>query len=246
MFFGTFKTFVELTRFPPTLLPEQWVLDNYRTILLRAKFPVAFLNSTVIAVSQTLVTVLTSALGGFVFAKYTFKGKEYLFTLLLATMMVPGAVTLIPLYILIVRLQLNNTLWAILLPGMLSTFGIFLLRQSIEGIPDALIDAARIDGASEWWIFSRVILPLSGAPLGALAVTTFLGSWDSFLWPMVVLIDPDKRTLPLVLAGLRDLYWTRYELWVTGSMLTVAPVMLLYTFARKYFVRGISLSGMKG
>ena len=117
--------------------------------------------------------------------------------------------------------------------------------QFLEGIPSDLIDAGRIDGASEWWIFSRIIIPLSTAPLAALAVFTFLFNWDNFLWPLVVLTSPRSQTLPLVLAGLRSLYWERYDMWAAGSMLTVAPVMLLYAVAQKQFIRGVTMTGLK-
>jgi multiple sugar transport system permease protein len=129
--------------------------------------------------------------------------------------------------------------------GFFSTFGIFMMRQFMESIPFELIDAARIDGASEWRIFFRLVLPMSTAPMAALAVFIFLGNWDGYLWPLVVLNSPDKQTLPLVLAGLRSLYWTRYEMWATGSMLTVTPVMIIYAFASRYFIQGIAMTGLK-
>jgi multiple sugar transport system permease protein len=140
---------------------------------------------------------------------------------------------------------LANSLGGIIITGLLSTFGIFMMRQFMESIPYELLDASRIDGASEWRIFAQIILPLSGAPLAALAVFTFLGNWDSYLWPLVVLSSPEKQTLPLVLAGLRNLWWTRYEMWSAGSMLTVIPVMVLYSFASKYFIQGIAMTGLK-
>jgi multiple sugar transport system permease protein len=127
-----------------------------------------------------------------------------------------------------------------------STFGIFMMRQFMEGIPSELIDASRIDGASEWRIFLQIAIPLSKAPLGALAVFTVLWNWDNYLWPLVVLSSPNKQTLTLVLAGLRNLYWSRYDLWSAGSMLTIIPVMLVYIFASRYFIQGIALSGLKG
>jgi multiple sugar transport system permease protein len=120
-----------------------------------------------------------------------------------------------------------------------------MLRQFMESLPGELIDAARIDGASEWRIFFTIVMPMSGAPMGALAVFVFLGNWDSLLWPLIVLNSPEKQTLPLVLAGLRNLWWNRYDMWAAGSMLTVIPVMILYSFASKYFIRGIAMTGLK-
>jgi multiple sugar transport system permease protein len=160
-------------------------------------------------------------------------------------MMVPFAVVIVPLYLTITGFGLANSLGGIIVTGLWSSFGMFMLRQFMESIPFELIDAARIDGASEWRIFAQLILPLSGAPLAALAVFAFLGNWDSYLWPLVVLSSPEKQTLPLVLAGLRNLWWTRYEMWSAGSMLTVVPVMLLYSLASKYFIRGIAMTGLK-
>jgi len=245
MFLGSFKTYIEITS-SRALLPVSWTLDNYIQITQRIGFARAFLNTTMVAVSITFATLLTSSLAGYVFAKYRFWGRERLFTVLLSTMMVPFAVVLVPLYVTVANLGLADKLIGIVITSLCSTFGIFLMRQFMETIPNDLIDAGRIDGAGEWWIFSRVVLPLAKAPLSALAVFTFLGTWDSFLWPLVVLTSPENQTLPLVLAGLRNLYWSRYELYAAGSMLTVLPVMILYAIASKQFVRGIAMTGIKG
>lgn len=244
MIFASFKNFKELVS-SRALLPEVWTLANYQDILTRVNFIAAFQNSVIAATAVTVATLFTSASLGYIFAKYQFWGKERLFMLLLATMMVPFAVVLVPLYIIIGDLGLINQLGGIIITGLWSTFGIFFMRQFMESIPFELIDAARIDGASEWRIFFSIIVPMSTAPLAALAVFVFLGNWDSFLWPLVVLNSPEKQTLPLVLAGLRNLFWTRYEIWAAGSILTVVPVMLIYTFASKYFIRGIAMTGLK-
>ena len=244
MFFGSFKSYVELTS-GESLVPLAWTVDNYRAIIFRANFPQAFWNSTLVSLVVTGCVVLTSAAAAYVFAKYRFWGKEQLFIVILSTMMVPFAVVLVPLYVTIADIGLSNKLGGVIVPVLFSTFGIFLMRQFLEGIPSDLIDAGRIDGASEWWIFSRIIIPLSTAPMAALAVFTFLFNWDNFLWPLVVLTSPKSQTLPLVLAGLRSLYWERYDMWAAGSMLTVAPVMLLYAVAQKQFIRGITMTGLK-
>ncbi|HEV8638304.1 MAG TPA: carbohydrate ABC transporter permease [Chloroflexota bacterium] len=245
MIFGSLKTYRELVS-SPYVLPEVWTLDNYSEIINRVYFLTALRNSFVVAAVQTLVVLTTSALCGFVFAKYRFSGKEVLFAVLLSTMMVPFAVVLVPLYIFISDIGINDSLLAIIVPGLWSTFGIFLMRQFMETIPSELLDAARIDGSSEWRIIGQIVLPLAGAPLGALAVLVFLGSWDNFLWPSIVLNSPDQQTVPVVLAGLRSLYWTRWELWMAGSMLTVVPVMAVYLVASKQFIRGIAMTGIKG
>ena len=227
------------------MLPSVWTVKNYVEIASRVNFPFAFLNSTISATVVTSATLLTSAALGYVFAKYRFWGKDALFFILLATMMVPFAVVIVPLYLTITSFGLSNQLGGIIITGLWSSFGMFMMRQFMESIPSELIDAARIDGASEWRIFFQIILPLSGAPLAALGIFAFLGNWDSYLWPLVVLNSPDRQTLPLVLAGLRNLWWTRYEMWSAGSMLTVIPVMIIYAIASRYFIRGIAMTGMK-
>jgi len=245
MLFGSFKNFRELVS-STDLLPHVWTLANYAEIINRVNFLSAMRNSGVVGVSQTLAVLLTSFLCGYVFAKYRFWGKNFLFALLLATMMVPFAVVLIPLYIFVSDIGIADNLLGIILPGLWSAFGIFLMRQFMETIPRELLDAARIDGASEWRIMAQVVLPLSAAPLAALAIITFLTSWDAFLWPSIVLTSEDRQTIPLVLAGLKNLYWTRYDMWMAGAMLTVMPVMALYLVASKHFIRGIAMTGIKG
>jgi multiple sugar transport system permease protein len=245
MVLGSFKEYKELTS-SMTFLPQTWTLDNYDQIIGRVNFLNAFRNSVIVAVVTTGCVVLSSSATGFVFAKYRFYGKEALFTMILATMMIPFAVVLIPLYIFISDIGAMDQLTGVILPGMWSAFGIFLMRQFMEGVPSELLDAARIDGSSEWRIFSQIMMPLSGAPMAALAILTFLGSWDNLLWPSLVLNSPEKQTIPLVLAGLRSLYWSRYDLYMAGSMLTIVPVMLIYLFASKHFIRGIAMTGLKG
>ena len=245
MIFASLKPFKELVE-SRALLPQTWTLRNYEEILDRVNFVAAFRNSLVSAISVTVVSVFTSAVMGFIFSKYRFVGKELLFTIILSTMMVPFAVVMVPLYITIARsFGLADHLGGITVTGFYTAFGIFLMRQFMESIPFELIDAARIDGASEWRIFFTLVLPMSMSPMSALAVFVFLANWDSFLWPLIVLNSQDKQTLPLVLAGLRNLWWTRYEMWAAGSMLTVIPVMLIYSFASRYFIRGIAMTGIK-
>jgi multiple sugar transport system permease protein len=228
------------------LLPHDWTLENYARILGRVGFFRAFANNVLVAVPVTVVSVLTSTLLGYVFAKYQFWNKEALFTALLATMMVPFTVVIIPLFITIHSIGLDNRLNGVIVTGLWSTFGTFMMRQAIETIPNDYIDAARVDGASEFWIVRQVIAPASGAAISALTVFVLLASWDNYLWPSIVLKSPDTMTLPLLLAGLRGMYTERYNLWAAGSMLTVVPVMLIYAVAQRHFIRGISMSGLKG
>ncbi len=245
MTFASFKPFKELVE-SKDLLPHTWTLQNFEEILNRVNFVAAFRNSLVAAISVTVVSVFTSAVMGYIFSKYRFPGKELLFTIILSTMMVPFAVVMVPLYVTIARdFKLADELGGIIVTGFFTAFGIFLMRQFMESIPFELIDAARIDGASEWRIFFMLVLPMSLSPMSALAVFVFLSNWDSYLWPLIVLNSLDKQTLPLVLAGLRNLWWTRYEMWAAGSILTVVPIMIIYSFASRYFIRGIAMTGLK-
>jgi len=238
----TFKEVVSSQR----LLPAVWTLANYRDILERVGFLQAFFNSALIAVPATIAVVLGSAAVGYVFAKYHFWGKEVLFRLLLSTLMVPFTVVVIPLFLTIRDLGLINKLGGVLVTSLCSTFGIFLMRQSIETVPNDYLDAARVDGASEGWIFRQVILPLARSSASALAVFTFLGNWDNYMWPSILLKSQGQQTLPVVIAGMQSLFVERYHLWAAGSMLTVIPVMLLFTLAQKQFISGLSMSGLKG
>ncbi len=242
--FASFKAFKELTS-STDLLPHVWTLNSYIQVTTTSSFPTAYLNSAIVTITVTVMTLISSSAAGYVFAKYRFWGKELLFLLLLATLMVPFAVVLVPLYVTISHMGLDNHLSGLIVTGLCSTFGIFMMRQFMETIPAELLEAGRIDGASEWRTFGQVVLPLSTAPLAALGVFTFLGNWDNYLWPLVVLTSPNEQTLPVVLAGLTNLYWTRYDLWSAGSMMTIVPVLVVYVCASKYFIQGIAMTGLK-
>jgi len=245
MFCASFKTYVEVIN-SRALLPEMWSLDNYVEITGRIGFVRAFQNSGSIAIPATIAIIVTSTAAGYVFAKYQFPGKELIFRLILSTMMVPFTVAIIPLFIAMSDIGLVNTLRGIILTSLCSTFGIFLMRQAIETIPNDYIDAARIDGAGEAWILRQVIVPLAGSAIATLAVFTFLGQWDSYLWPSIMLKSSKNHTIPIVLAGMRSLYSARYNVWAAGSMLTVIPVMLMFSVAQKQFIGGLSMAGLKG
>ncbi len=244
MVLGSFKTYPDLIN-RPSHLPSPATLANYKEIFGIGNFGGAFVNSFVVAGARTLLACATSVMLGYIFAKYQFWGKSVVFAILLSTMLIPFPAIMVALYLKLASLELLNSLVGLIAVAVFSTFGTFLLRQWISGIPDAFIEAARIDGAGELWIIVRIILPLSAAPLGALAIFTFLGSWDDFLFPGVVLTDPNVRTLPLALSGLKSLFWERYEIFCAGAMVTVIPVMILYGFMQKHFVRGLTMGGAK-
>ena len=243
--FASFKYYKEVTS-SIDLLPHTWTLANYREVLATPNIWSGFGNTIVVTCSVTAVTVLTSTMAGYVFAKYNFWGKEKLFLLLLATMMVPGAVTLVPVYIIVAKqMHLGDQLGGIIITGLFSTFGIFMMRQFMFNLPSELLDAARIDGASEWRIFFLMVIPLSASPMAALGIFVFLGTWNDFLWPFVVLTSPDRQTLPLVLNGLQGYYWSRFDLLITAGVLTLIPLMVAYMFGSKYMIRGIAMTGLK-
>jgi multiple sugar transport system permease protein len=246
MLLGSFKPEAELQRVPPTWWPEAPGLQNFRELFDRLNFPQFFANSVVVAVSVTLGNLVFCSMLGYALAKLEFAGKRVLFGLVLGMLMVPGVVTFVPLFVLVSNLGLVNTFPGLILPFLAAPLGVFLMRQFISGLPDELLEAARIDGAGEWQIFSRVIMPLCGPPLATLGILTFLGSWNNFLWPLVVAQTEDKYTLPVALA----LYSvgqnaTRYGLLLAGSVVVIAPVILLFILLQRFFVQGIATTGIK-
>lgn len=246
-FVTSFKSREEILVFPPTWWPEQptlqhWFLPNMRI----GSFPEFYRNSLFITISITGLTLLTSALAGYIFAKHQFKGRNLMFLGVLSMMMIPFNISIIPLYALIVDLKWNNTYWALIIPSAFSPFGIFLMRQFMHTIPNELIDAARIDGASEFGIFFKIILPLSTAPLAALGIFTFVFQWDDFLWPLVVIDEPALYTIPLGLSQFRGRTGTNVGELAAASMLAVLPVLIVYFIAQRRFIEGISLTGLKG
>jgi multiple sugar transport system permease protein len=246
MIVTSFKTSGEALRVPPTLLPDNPTLDAYRTVLTQAPFGLWFRNSVIVAVSVTALILFTSSLAGYIFAKFRFPGRDLLFTLLLGTLMVPFPVVLIPIYLIVNNLHLLNTLFALIVPSTVSAFGIFLMRQFIAAIPDDLIDAARLDGASEFGIYWQLIRPQLGPAMGALGIFTFLASWNDYLWPLIAINDQDKMTLPLALAFFNSAHATRYDLVMAAAVLIVLPVIAAFLFFQRQFINALVLSGIKG
>jgi multiple sugar transport system permease protein len=243
----SFKSATEIVRLPPTLIPEKFTLNAYQTIFTDPRVPLArfYLNSIIVSFSIVAMVLFTSTLAGFVFAKYQFFGKNLWFTLILATMMIPFQVTMIPLYLLLVKLKITDNLLGLIVPGAASAFGIFLMRQFIEGIPSELIDAARIDGASEFGIYSRIILPQMGAALATLGIFQFMGTWNDYLWPLIVITTTEKRTLPIMLSWYNSQHGSRYDLTMATSVLVILPILVVYFLFQRWIVRGIALTGFK-
>jgi multiple sugar transport system permease protein len=245
MISSAFKPTAEILRVPPTLLPEAPTLDSFRTVLQQAPYGTWYRNSLVVAVAVTAMNLFTSSLGGYIFANFEFPLKRPLFILILITLMIPFPVLLIPNYIIANRLGVLNSLWALILPGMVSAFGIFLLRQFAAGIPRDLIEAARLDGASEWAIFARIILPLLRPALAALGVFTFLASWNDYLWPLVAINDLDRMTIPLALTFFNDSHSQRFDLVMAAATMAIVPVLVVFLIFQRHIVKALVLAGMR-
>jgi multiple sugar transport system permease protein len=246
MVLSSVKPEAEVRAIPPTWWPQTFTMDNYGQLFSRLDFPTYFLNSTIVAVVVTLGNVVFGSMLGYALAKLDFPGKRTVFSLVMLTLMVPGVVTFVPLFVLTTNIGLNNTLPGMFLPFVAGPFGVFLMRQFILGLPDELIAAARVDGAGELRIFFSVILPLCGPALATLAILTFLGSWNNFLWPLVVAQTEDKYTLPVALAlysvGQNS---TQYGLLLAGAVVVVVPVVAVFLILQRYFVQGIAMTGIK-
>jgi multiple sugar transport system permease protein len=232
-------------------IPVQWVPDparwqNYSEALSSAPFGRYFFNSIFIGTCTTLSVLFFASLAGFGFAKYTFIGRNVLFIAILSTLMVPFQVIMVPLYLLMRDFHWLNTYLALIVPGGMSAFGIFLMRQFILTLPDELFDAARIDGSGEFGTYLRLVLPLSKPPLAALAIFTFLDSWNSLLWPLIVVNDDNLRPLALGLSEFQSRYGTSYHYLLAASTVAVLPVILLFILLQKQFIQGIVLTGLKG
>jgi multiple sugar transport system permease protein len=247
MVFGSVKSPDELLRTPPTWWPKAPTLDNYRRLFDELNFPRYFLNSTIIAGVTTLCNVLFCSMVGYALAKLRFVGRDKLFAVILGTMMVPGGVTLIPLFVLLSKLNLVNTLAGVILPGVVTAFGVFLMRQFMLGIPDELLDAARVDGAGEFRIFWQVVLPLATPALATLGILTFLGSWNNFLLPLIVLTDDAKFNLPVALATFAiGQHSSDNGMLMAGSLVIILPVLVVFIALQRYFTQGIAMTGLKG
>lgn len=231
---------------PPVWLPAEAQFNNYAE--LPEKIPIARLYFNSLFTSGLIVTgvLLSSSLAGFAFAKYRFPGRELLFYLILATMMIPFFVTLIPVFFIVRQLGWIDSYQGLVVPGLTSAYGIFLMRQFMVTVPDELIDAARIDGASEPRIWWRIVVPLVKPALATLGTFTFIGAWNSFLWPLLVINSRDLMTLPLGINSMKSLYADNTNLLMAGTAVAVLPMLLVFIVLQRYFIQGIALTGLKG
>jgi multiple sugar transport system permease protein len=232
--------------YPPQWIPDPVVWQNYVETVTIMPFGRFYLNSLIQAASVTILQLLTASLAAFAFARLRFRGRDVLFLLYLGTMMIPFQVTMIPNFILIRSLHWIDTYQALILPQAFSAFSTFLLRQYFLTIPLELDDAARVDGASSFRIWWQIALPLSRPVLATLAIFTFLGQWNSFLWPLIITNSEDMGTLPVGLAAFQGQYSVQWNLLMAGSVIAIVPVLVIYLVGQKWFVRGITLTGMGG
>jgi multiple sugar transport system permease protein len=240
------KTPPETFTYPPIWIPKTIAWDNYTKTIAAMPFGRFYLNSLIVTASVTVLQILTASLAAFAFARLRFRGRDLLFLLYLATLMIPFQVTMIPNFIVVRLLGWYDTYQALILPPAFSAFSTFLLRQYFKGIPFDLDEAARIDGASSFKIWWSVILPLSGPVLAALAIFVSLNTWNDFLWPLIVTNSPQMRTLPVGLSSFQGQYKVEWNLLMAGSMIAMLPVLAIYIVSQRWFIRGITLSGMGG
>lgn len=236
--------------YPPELLPREFNFDNYRMLFTLVPFGRYFVNTLFVTAFTVIGQIFITSLAAYGFARLNFMGRDLLFIICLATMMVPYQVTLIPLFLLVFGLGWVNTYQGLIIPGVSSVFAIFLLRQAFLGVPKDYQEAARIDGASEFRIYWRIFMPLNGPALATLAVFAFMGTWTDLLWPLLIARTPEMRTLELGLAYFNSstsaFRQTNWPLMMAASVVVMLPVLIVYIFAQRYFIRGISLSGVKG
>ena len=231
---------------PPPLWPSAATLDNYRVLFQRHDAARYLFNSALIATGVTLISVVFNTMAGYAFAKLRFRGRDRLLQVLLGALVIPAQVAMIPLFALVKQMGLVNSYAGIAVPGLATIFGIFLVRQYALSIPDELLEAARIDGASEARIFTSIVAPLLRPVLVTLAILTFLASWNDFMWPLIVISDQDLQTLPVALAGLTREYVQDNELMMAGSVVTVVPVLVLFLVLQRHYIQGILAGSVKG
>lgn len=232
------------------VLPIQWIpekisFEGFEKIFRLFPFDQAIFNSTLVTVGTTVITLTSSLMAAYVFAKIPFKGREVLFALFLATMMIPSQVTTIPMFLILKELSLLNSFTGLLLPSIFNPFAVFMLRQHIMTIHNDFLDAANIDGASQLRVFRHIIVPLSMPIVVTLAVLTIMGTWGDYFWPLIVLSDKEKMTLPIALSQLNGQYGSDYNMLMAGSLISIVPIIILYMFAQPFFKSGLQLGGVK-
>ena len=245
MLSASFMTTGEASSFPPAVIPHRPTLVHYRDLFGRLALGRYALNSALIAVVTTISSLAINSAAGYAFAKLRFKGRDRTFRAMAAGLAIPVQVAMLPLFLLVKALGLVNNYGGVIIPGLASIFGIFLVRQYALAIPDDLLDAARMDGAGELRVFRSIVLPTIQPVLATLALWTFLATWNDFMWPLIILSDDRKYTLPVALAGLVGEHAQDVELMMAGAVITVLPVLVLFLFLQRYFVEGVTEGSVK-
>ena len=236
----------ELFTVPPQLIPDPVDASGYRRVVSEFSLGRWMVNSVVVAVSVTTLQVMTSAMAAYAFTRFSFRGRDVLFAVYIATLMVPFQVLMVPLFIEMRYLGLLDSYAALILPEMAMPFGVFLLRQAFLSLPRELEEAAFVDGAGHLRVFARIVLPTAKPALATVAVFAFMGTWNNFLWPLVAISSPEKMTLPLGLATLSGRFVTEWNLLLSGATLSVLPIVAVFLFAQRYVINGVAMSGLKG
>jgi len=236
----------EATTFPPHLLPHAPTFAQYRSLFLRLNIGRAFLSSAIVASLVTISSVLFGSMAGYAFAKLRFGGRERMFGFLLTAIIVPPQVGMLPLFLLMKNLHLVNTYWGVIIPSMVTVFGIFLIRQFMLAVPQELLEAARIDGAGEFRIYWSVVMPLARPILATLATFMFMSTWNDFMWPLIILSNQSHHTLPVALANLLGEHVLDVELMMAGAVITVLPVLLVFLILQRYYIAGLMMGSVKG
>jgi multiple sugar transport system permease protein len=244
MILSSFKSNLEIIS-STSILPKAPSTEGYVTVFRDAPFVRWLMNSLGTSILITLGTLFTSALAGYIFAKFNFRGKHALFVVLLGTMMIPFQVVMVPTYLIISKLGLLNNLMAVVVPSLVSAYGVFLSRQAVEAIPYEVIESARMDGSGEFRTFWQIILPQITAMLSALGIFTFMAAWNNYLWPLIVLNDNEKMTVPLALVFFNSKNTVNYNVEMSAGVLIMIPVFIVFLIFQKHFIKGLTMTGMK-
>ena len=243
---SSFKTMSEVLAFPPTLFPHPWVTSNYTAVLSDPTFLRWILNAFIYAAAATVLNMLFSGMAGYALSRMNFPGRDIIFMTTLAVMMIPLAVTLIPKFLVVNNLHVVDTYWALILPAMAQPFSVFIMVQFMKGLPRELEESAKIDGASVWRTFFQIILPQVRPALVAVAIITFQGAWNDFMWPLVALGSRSMYTLPVGLFYFKSAHFTQYNLLLASSLFNTVPILILFFIFQRYFIEGAVSSGVKG
>jgi len=245
MFFTSFKSMPESMQVPPTVLPNEWVTESYKNVTSVLPFGNLYLNTILMIIFRVICAVLFSSMAAFGLAKLQWKGKGVVMALIVTQLMLPGQIFIIPQYLMVARMGMLNSVFALVFPGLVSAFGAFFMRQAYMGIPNSLIEAAKIDGSSIWQIFFKIVMPLTKPSMAALAVFTGVFAYSDLMWPLIVSTDVDMLTLSAGLSSLRGQFTTNYPVLMAGSLLAMIPMLVLYSFFQRHFIEGIAMTGSK-